>query len=86
MAAKPQTMPFASVLEQNKLDGTNFSDWHRNLRIILKHQKKDYVLDAPIPDPPADDASRAQVREYEKHRDDSNEVSCLMLVSMSPDL
>ena len=79
-------MPFASVLEQNKLDGTNFNDWYRNLRIILKNQKKDYVLDAPLPDPPAADAPRATVREYEKHKDDSNEVSCLMLVSMTADL
>ena len=86
MNSKPQTMPFTSVLEQNKLDGTNFNDWYRTLRIILKNQKKEYVLDAPLPDPPAADATRAAVREYEKMRDDSNEVTCLMLVSMTSDL
>ena len=79
-------IPFSSVLENNKLDGTNFNDWYRNLRIILKAQKKDYVLDAPLGDPPADDAPRNAVRDYERRQSDSNEVSCLMLISMSPDL
>ena len=37
-------MPFTSVLDQNKLDGTNFNDWYRNPKIILKHQKKENVL------------------------------------------
>ena len=86
MTTKPQSMPFTSVLEQNKLDGTNFNDWYRTLRIILKNQKKECVLDAPLPDPPAADATRAAVREYEKMRDDSNEVTCLMPVSMTSDV
>ena len=71
-------IPFASVLENNKLDGTNFNDWYRTLRIILKAQKKEYVLDAP-----ADDAPRNAVKDYERRQNDSIEVSCLMLVSMS---
>lgn len=86
MASKPHSYPLSSVLEQNKLDGTNFNDWYRNLKIVLKHQKKEHVLYAPLPDPPAANASRAEKNEYDQLRDDSNEVSCLMLVSMTPDL
>jgi hypothetical protein len=44
------------------------------------------VLDAPIPDPPADNATRAEREQYEKKCDESNEVSSLMLVSMPLDL
>ena len=84
MASK-QVFPLSSVLENNKLDGTNFVDWYRNLRIVLKQQKKDYVLDSPLPDPPAANAARAEHNRYEKHKDDSTDVSCLMLVSMTPD-
>ena len=79
-------IPFASVLENNKLDGTNFNDWYRTLRIILKAQKKEYVLDAPLGDPPAETAPVNARRAFEKHQNDSIEVSCLMLVTMSPDL
>ena len=78
--------PLASVLEQNKLDGTNFVDWYRNLKIVLKQQKKDHILEQPLPEPPAETATRAEKNEYDKLVDLSNEVSCLMLVSMTPDL
>ena len=37
---------FNSFLEKTKLkdDGSNYTDWVRNLRIILIAAKKDYVL------------------------------------------
>ena len=75
-----------SVLEKDKLTGTNFIDWYRTLRIVLKQEKKEYVLDAPIPEQPADGASRASRDKYDKHLDDTLNVSCLMLLSMSPEL
>ena len=37
-----------SILEKEKLSGTNFIDWYRNLRIILKQEKKEYVLEVPL--------------------------------------
>ena len=60
----PSTFPLSSVLEQNKLDGTNFNDWFRNLKIVLKQQKKDYVLHAALGDAPPDDAPLANLQEY----------------------
>ena len=30
------TLTLRSVLEKDKLNGKNFLDWHRNLRIVLK--------------------------------------------------
>ena len=41
---------FNTFLEKTKLkdDGSNYTDWVRNLRIILIAAKKDYVLDAPL--------------------------------------
>ena len=38
-----------SILEKEKLTGTNFLDWERNLRIVLKHEKKEQVIDQPLP-------------------------------------
>ena len=34
-----------SVLEKEKLNGANFIDWYRNLRIVLRNEKKEYVLE-----------------------------------------
>ena len=45
---------FNAFLEKTKLkdDGSNYTDWVRNLRIILIAAKKDYVLRAPLGDAP----------------------------------
>ncbi|KAJ0495791.1 hypothetical protein HanIR_Chr12g0612881 [Helianthus annuus] len=42
-----------SILEKEKLDNTNFMNWYRNLKIVLRVKSKDYVLEKPIPDEPA---------------------------------
>ena len=75
-----------SVLEKEKLNGTNFIDWYRNLRIVFRQEKKEYVLEQPYPDDLPDNATAADRRAYEKHCNDSLDVSCLMLATMSPDL
>ena len=45
---------FNAFLEKTKLkdDGSNYTDWVRNLRIILIAAKKDYVLEAPLGEAP----------------------------------
>jgi hypothetical protein len=75
-----------SVLEKEKLNGTNFIDWYRNLRIVLRQEKMEYVLEQPYPDDLPDNATAVDRRAYEKHCNDSLDVSCLMLATMSPDL
>ena len=48
-----------SILEKDKLNGTNFLDWYRNLRIVLKQERKEHVLDQPVPNEPAASAPKA---------------------------
>ena len=54
MAHAHVNLNFNAFLEKTKLkdDGSNYTDWVRNLRIILIAAKKDYVLDAPVGDRP----------------------------------
>ena len=80
------TMSLRSVLEKDKLTGTNFLDWFQNLRIVLKQERKLYVLDEPLPEEPADNAPIAEKNAYEKHHTDSIDVACLMLATMSSKL
>ena len=53
------------------------------MRIVLKHEKKLYVLDQPIHEEPPANATKAQKDAYKKHSDDSLEVGYLMLATMS---
>ncbi|WVZ96608.1 hypothetical protein U9M48_042224 [Paspalum notatum var. saurae] len=84
MAANPAPSSgfnLRSILDKEKLFGTNFTNWYRNLRIVLKQERNEYVLEQPYPKDLANDATAAERRAHEKH---SLDVSCLMLVTMSP--
>ena len=80
------TMSLRSILEKDKLNGTNFFDWYRNLRIVLRQERKEYILDQPIPKEPAANAPKAQKDAYNKHLNDSVDVTCLMLGCMESEL
>jgi gag-polypeptide of LTR copia-type len=87
MAKKP-SFSLRSLLDEEKLksDGINFMDWHRNLRIVLRHEKKEHILTQLIPKKPHDKASQADKDKYTKFVDDELDVSCLMVATMSPEL
>ena len=86
--APPAQPNFAlkSILQKDKPNGTNFTTWYRNLRIVLKHDKKEHVLEDPLPEEPADNASTTTKNAYKKLIDESNKIRCLMLACMEPDL
>ena len=86
--APPAQPNFAlkSILEKDKLNGTNFTTWYRNLRIVLKHDKKEHVLEDPLPEEPTNNADTTTKNAYQKLVDESTEISYLMLACMEPDL
>jgi len=76
-----------SILDREKLNGTNFVDWNRNLRIVLRQEKKEYILDTPYPEEPQNVAhTTSAYRAYVKHTDDAVDVQCLMLACMNSEL
>ncbi|KAG8491022.1 hypothetical protein CXB51_014154 [Gossypium anomalum] len=76
MAANSNTLSLRSVLEKDKLNGLNFLDWFRNLRIILKQERKLYVIEKSLPDEPPVNASRADKNAYKKNLDDMALFQC----------
>ena len=81
-----QLFSLRSVLESNKLNETNYTDWIRNLRIVLRAANKEDVLDNPLPEGPAADAPTAERNAYRRAVDKDCEVSCLMLAWMETEL
>ncbi|KAK8584245.1 hypothetical protein V6N12_068491 [Hibiscus sabdariffa] len=75
-----------SLLEKEKLNGINFLDWFRNLRIVLKQERNEYVIEEPVPDEPAPNAPRVDKDKFKKHMDDMVDVGCLMLATMNSEL
>ncbi|KAJ9560538.1 hypothetical protein OSB04_005698 [Centaurea solstitialis] len=75
-----------SILEKDKLTGSSFLDWERNLMIVLRHERKWYVLEEPLGEAPPTNAPAAARNAHKKHSDDLLDVACLMLATMSLDL
>jgi hypothetical protein len=57
------------------------------LRIVLRQEKKEYVLDTSYPDEPQNVTHNTNMyRAYVKHTDDAVDVQCLMLACMNSEL
>src|SRR3954467_5680447 len=75
-----------TILEKDKRNDTNFTNWYRNLIIVLKQEKKDHVLHNPLPDEPNENATVTTTISYRRAKDESMDISCLMLAHMEPEL
>src|SRR3954462_12470405 len=72
--------------EKLKNNGSNFTNWFRNLRIILAGGQKDYVLEKALGEAPAVDASADEKAIYQSRKDDYGVIKSTMLFSMESDL
>ena len=72
MARATVPLNFNAFLEKAKLkdDGSNYTDWVRNLRIILIAAQKNYVLDAPLGDKPIAGADADVMNVWQARYDD----------------
>ena len=88
MARVVVPLNFNVFLEKAKLkdDGSNYTDWVRNLRIILIAAQKNYVLEAPLGARPAADATNDVKKVWQSKADDYSIVQCAMLYGLEPGL
>ena len=86
--SNPSNSCLRSLLEKERLraDGSNFMDWDRNLRIVLKNERREYVLNTPLPETEPDKAKVDEVNAYKKHKEDEHEVNALILAMMDGEL
>ena len=87
MARAVVPLSFNAFLEKAKLkdDGSNYTDWVRNLRIILIAAQKSYILEAPLGVSPAP-ATVDIVNAWQSRVDDYSIVQCAMLYGLEPGL
>ena len=64
-----------------KDDGSNYTDWVRNLSIILIVAKKDYVLEAPLGEAPIPE-NQDVMNTWQSRADDYSLIQCGMLYSL----
>ena len=75
--------PLVAILNQNKLTGSNYVDWKRNLDIVLTAKEHKFVLYEPCPNFPSLDAHFEEKQRYD-HWQKSNEMAkCYILAFIS---
>ncbi|GKB07114.1 zinc finger, CCHC-type containing protein [Tanacetum coccineum] len=72
-----------SILDKEKLNGSNVLDWYRNLWIVLRNEQKLHHLEEALPEAPPATATAAVRNAYTRRVAEQQEVACLMLVSMT---
>ncbi|KAK1605090.1 hypothetical protein QYE76_028763 [Lolium multiflorum] len=72
---------FNQFLEKEKLksNGSNFTDWFRHVRIFLSGGNLQFVLDAPLGDPPAEDETDEVKAVYATRKTRYSQVQCAIL-------
>ena len=88
MAKIAPSFNLGPLIEKKRLTAnwSNYADWVRALRIVLRNAKREYVLDGPLPEALADNASEAEIDAYTLKSDTAISVQCLMLTCMEPEL
>ena len=88
MARATVPLNFNAFLDKAKLkdDDSNYTDWVRNLRIILIAAQKNYVLEAPLGARPAADATVDVRNVWQSKANDYSTVQCAMLYGLEPGL
>ena len=88
MAYATIPLNFNAFLEKAglKYDGSNYTDWVRNLRIILIGAQKNYVLEAPLGASPAAGATPDVMNVWQTKSDDYSIVQCTMLYGLESGL
>ncbi|XP_078151434.1 uncharacterized protein LOC144546757 [Carex rostrata] len=86
--AKETSFSLRSLLEKQTLkeDGSNFTDWFRTLTIVLRREKKEYVLNSPVPAEPGTNGKPEDITKYNKHKEDELDVQGLVVSIMGPEL
>ena len=88
MACAVVPLNFNAFLEKAKLkdDGSNYTDWAHNLRIILIAAQKNYVLEEPLGARPAVGATPNVVNVWQSIAYDYSIVQCAMIYGLEPGL
>ncbi|GJS82097.1 hypothetical protein Tco_0748638 [Tanacetum coccineum] len=77
---------FRSMFEREKLSGNNFNDWFCQLKLVLRVEKKMFVIEQPLPTASAANSNAQVLLEWNTVYDAYNEVACLILGSMTAEL
>ncbi|KAL3619671.1 hypothetical protein CASFOL_034583 [Castilleja foliolosa] len=78
--------PLSSILDQNRLTGSNYQDWIRSLKLVLTLDDLVYVLTEVPPDSLPPTATEADLSKLAKWKKDDVTAPCYTIASMIPEM
>ena len=68
-SSTPSNHNFAllSICSKVTLDGTNYNDWLHNIKMALRFEDKEYVLEKPLDEIDEESATPEEIAAYKKH-------------------
>ena len=76
-------LSLCSLLDSDKLTGSNFNSWFRKLKIILEHERILYILNDPAHELSAANACGSMRNTYHKWLNDRTSMHYIMLATMN---
>ncbi|KAL0409638.1 UNVERIFIED_CONTAM: hypothetical protein Sradi_1898200 [Sesamum radiatum] len=73
-------------METHKFSGTNYTDWLRDLRIVLDLENQGCILDKPLHTALPKGSSPEERLMFEKWHEDNRKVRSIILVSMTNEI
>ena len=81
-----QSNPLSRLMDRNILNGPNFSDWLRNLKLVLNMEKIAYCLDKSPPVALPDGSSEEERNTWREWHEHDFRARNYILASMNNDL
>ncbi|KAL0298105.1 UNVERIFIED_CONTAM: hypothetical protein Sangu_3161400, partial [Sesamum angustifolium] len=75
--------PLTMILENNKFNGTNYTDWLRSLMIVLHYENQRYIMDKLLPLILSAGSSSDERETFERWHADHRKVRSIILALMS---
>ncbi|KAL0405710.1 UNVERIFIED_CONTAM: hypothetical protein Slati_3884900 [Sesamum latifolium] len=73
-------------MEANKFNGTNYTDWLRNIRIVVDFENQGYVLDKPLPTALPKGSLPEERLTFDKWYEDNHKVHNIILALMTNEI
>ena len=80
------TLSLRTLLDSDRLIGSNFDSWYRKLKIVLEYERILYILTDQALEEPAANAPHATRDTYMKWLNDHTTVRCVMRIAMNDKL
>ncbi|KAL0419029.1 UNVERIFIED_CONTAM: hypothetical protein Sradi_1316400 [Sesamum radiatum] len=78
--------PLTVILDDDKFNGINYTDWLHNLRIILDYENQGYIIDKMLSQILSAGSSSEECEAFERWQADHRKVRSIILASMSNDV